>query len=67
MTIFSFPVEDGTVKTPAGDRRLKPSTLISDRLERGEEQEVCRGESDGLYSPNPLQDDSTRDEAETIK
>ena len=40
------------------------STLIRDRPERGEEQEVFRGESDGLSSPTPLQDDSTFDDAE---
>ena len=56
---FIFPVADGTVKTPGGDRRLRPSTLIRDHPERGEEQEVFRGESDGLSSPTPLQDDST--------
>ena len=55
---FIFPVADGTVKTSGGDRRLRPSTLIRDRPERGEEQEVFRGESNGLSSPNPLQDDS---------
>ena len=38
--ILIFPVADGTVKTPGGDRRLKPSTIIRDRPERGEEQEV---------------------------
>ena len=59
-----FPVADGTVKTPGGDRRLKPSTLIRDRPERGEEQEILRGESGGLSCPTPLQDDSTRDDAE---
>ena len=32
--------------------------------ERGEEQEVFRGESDGLSSPTPLQDDSTQDDAD---
>ena len=47
-----------------GDRRLKPSTWIWDHPARGEEQEVLRGESDGPYSPTPLQADSTRDEAE---
>ena len=46
------------------NQRLRTSTLIRDRPERGEEQEVLRGESDGLSSPNPLQDDSTRDDAE---
>ena len=47
-----------------GDQRLIPSTFIRDRPERGEEQEVLRGESDGFSSPNPLQDDSTLDDAE---
>ena len=61
---FIFPVADGTVKTPEGNRRLRPSTSIRDLRERGEEQEVFRGESDELSSPNPLQDDSTRDDAE---
>ena len=39
-------------------------TLIRDCPERGVEQEVLRGESDELSSANPLQDDSTRDDAE---
>ena len=51
-------------KTSGGDRRLKPPTSISDHLERGEEQEVFRRESGGFSSPTPLQDDSTRDDAE---
>ena len=58
-----FPVTDGTVNLPGGDRRLKPSTSIRDHPERGEEQEVFRGETDGLSSPTPHQDDSTRDDA----
>ena len=61
---FIFPVADGTIKTPGGDRSLKPSTLIRDGAGRGEEQKVFRGESDGLSSPTPLQDDSTLDDAE---
>ena len=61
---FIFPVADGTVKTSGRDRRLRPSTLVKDHPERGEEQEVFQGKSDGLSSPNPLQDDSTRDDAE---
>ena len=61
---FIFPVADGTVKISGEDRRLRTSTLIRDRPERGEEQEVLRGESDELSSPTPLQDDSTRDDAE---
>ena len=60
-----FPVADGTVKTPGGDRRLRPPTLIQDRPERREEQEILRGESGGLSSLTPLQDDSTRDDAES--
>ena len=34
-----FPIADGTVKISGGDRRLRTSTLIRDRPERGEEQE----------------------------
>ena len=41
------------VKTSGGDRRLRPSTWIRDHPERGEEQEVFRGLSDGLSSPKP--------------
>ena len=54
-------------KISGGDQRLRTSTLIRDRPERGVEQEVLRGESDGLSSPTPLQDDSTRDDAEAKK
>ena len=61
---FTFPAADGTVKTRGKDRRLKPSTFFRDRPERGEEKEVFRGESDGLSSPSPHQDDSTRADAE---
>ena len=59
-----FPAADGTVKISGGNRRLRTSTLIRDRPERGEEQEILRGESGGLFSPSPLQDDSTREDAE---
>ena len=61
---FIFPAADGTVIISGGDQRPRTSTLIRDRPERGEEQEVLRGESDGLSSPTPLQDDSTLDDAE---
>ena len=47
-----------------GEQRLRTSTLARECPERGEEQEVFRGEPDELSSPNPLQDDSTRDGAE---
>ena len=60
---FIFPVADGTVLISGGNRRLRPSTSIRDRPERGEEQEVFRGESHGLYFPTPLQADTTRDDA----
>ena len=61
---FTFPVADGTVQTSGGDQRLRTPTTIRDRPEPGKEQEVLRGESDGLSSPTPLQDDSTLDDAE---
>ena len=44
--------------------RINNATLIRDREERGEEQEVLRGESDELFSPKPLQDDSALDDVE---
>ena len=47
---FIFPVADGTVKIFGWEQRLRTSTLIRDRPERGEEQEVLRGESDGSCS-----------------
>ena len=39
---FIFPIADGTVKHLGGNRRLGPSTLIRDRPERGDEQEVFK-------------------------
>ena len=59
-----FPVADGTVKISGGDRRLRTSTIIRDRPERGEEQEIPQGKSDELCSPTQHQDDSTRDDEE---
>ena len=41
-----------------------PGGVIRARSGQGEEQEVFRGESDELSFLNPLQDDSTRDDAE---
>ena len=46
------------------DQDLRTPTLIRDRPERGEEQEILRRESDGLSAPSPQQDDSTLDDAE---
>ena len=56
-----FPVADGTLKISEEDRRLRTSTLIRDRPEPEEEQEVLRGESDELSSPTPLEDSSLYD------
>ena len=50
---FIVPVADGTVKISGADQRLRTSTLIRERPERGEEQNVLRRESDGLASPTP--------------
>ena len=61
---FISPVPDGTVESLGRNRRLRPSTFIKDRAERGEEQEVFRGEPDEHSSPTPRQDDSTRDDTE---
>ena len=62
--IHIFPVAFGSSKTSGGNQRLRTSTLIWDRPERGEEQEILRGEPGGLSSPSPQQADSTRDDAE---
>ena len=61
---FIFPVADGTVKIFGSSQRLRTPTLTRDRPERGEEQEILQGESDGLSSPTPHLDDSTLDSAE---
>ena len=45
-----FPVADGTDKISGGDQRLRTSTVIRDRPDRGEEQDDLRGESDGSSS-----------------
>ena len=61
---FIFPVADGTVKISGGDQHLRTPTLMRDLPDQGEEQEILQGESDGLSSPAPHQDDSTLDDAE---
>ena len=38
--------------------------MTQDRPERGEEREILQGKSDESHSPNPLQEDSTRDDEE---
>ena len=55
-----FPIADGTVKLSGGDQRLRTSTLIRDRPDRGEEQGNLQGESDWSSSA-PLQDSSLYD------
>ena len=42
---FIFSVADVKVKVSGGDQRLRTSTLIWDRPDRGKEQEVSRGEN----------------------
>ena len=59
---FIFPVAGGTVNISGEDQTSENTAiLIRDRAERGEEQEVLRGASDGLSSPTPLQDSSWYD------
>ena len=57
---FTFPVADGTVKLSGGDQNLRTSTLSWDSPDRGEEQEVLRGESEGSSSTS-RQDSSSYD------
>ena len=57
---FIFPVADGTVKISGGGQRLRTSTLILDRPDRGEEQGILQGQSDGSCS-TPRQDSSWYD------
>ena len=45
-----FPVADGKVKIPGEDQDLRTSTLIGDSPDRGEQQDILRGESDGSSS-----------------
>ena len=61
---FIFPVADGTVKIIGGERHLRTSTLTRERPERGEESEICDGNSDEWYAPSNHEEDSTRDDEE---
>ena len=58
---FIFPVADETVKTAGGDRRLRPSTSSRGRPEQ--EESFSRRIRQTFFA-TPLQDDSTRDDAE---
>ena len=55
---------DGIVKTFGGDRRLRPCTLIRDILLNEERKKFFWENQTDISSPNLLQDDSTRDDAE---
>ena len=44
-----FPIADGTVKLSGGDQRVRTSTLIRDRPDRGEEQGILQGGSDEFF------------------
>ena len=57
---FIFPIADETVTLSGGDQVLRPSTLIGDRPDRGEEEGNLQGESDGSSSAL-LQDSSWSD------
>ena len=57
---FIFPIADGTVKLSGGDQRLRTSTLIQERPDRGREQGNLQGQSDGSSS-TPLQNSSWYD------
>ena len=47
---FIFPVANGTVKTSWVDQDLRTSILIQDNPDRGEEQDILQGESEGSCS-----------------
>ena len=55
-----FLIADGTVKISGGDQVLRTTTFIRDSPDRGEEQGNLQGESDGLSTPTPHEDDSRR-------
>ena len=56
---FIFPVADGRIEILGGDQDLRTSTLIRERLIRGEGQRDFLGESEG--SPPPPPQDSPPD------
>ena len=47
---FMFPIADGPVKDSGRDQRPRTFPSTRDRPERGEEPEVLRRESNGLFS-----------------
>ena len=48
---FTFPIEDGRIKTPGGDQELRTSTLIRQRPIQGESHIDFLGESEGSLPP----------------
>ena len=44
---FVFPIADGSVKLSGDSQDLRTSTLIRDCPDRGEEEGILHGESDG--------------------
>ena len=59
---FRMPSRRWKIKIFGWEQRLRKSTFTRELLERGEEQEILWGKSNGLSSPNPLHEDSTRDD-----
>ena len=58
-----IPVANATVKISGEDQDLRTSALVRDHPDRGEEQEVLQGESDG--SSSTLRQDSSWYDGET--
>ena len=58
-----FPIADGRIKTPGGDKELRTSTLIREHPIRGESHADFLGESEGSL---PQPDDSLPDAGEAI-
>ena len=57
---FVFPIAEGTVKLSGEDQDLRKSTLFRDRPDRGEQEGMLQGESDGSSS-TPHRDSSWYD------
>ena len=60
---FIFPITDGRIKTPGGDKELRTSTLIRPRPIQGEGHVDFLGESEGSL---PQPHDSLPDAGEAI-
>ena len=60
---FIFPIEDGRIKNPGGDQKLRTSTLVRPRPIQGESNIDFLGESEGSL---PQPHDSLPDPGEAI-